>query len=95
MNAALEKKLNPPEWPQSFEDDGAAYMFDGPSGYVRVVIISFSLSHSETVVAYMVATIVNRLTTPISECLGFPRLFLFEILSSRSLSCPFVFKLLL
>ena len=37
MNAALEKKLNPPEWPQSFEEDGAAYLFDGPSGYVFCV----------------------------------------------------------
>lgn len=32
--AALEKKLNPPVWPPSFQEAGAAYLFDGPSGCV-------------------------------------------------------------
>eukprot|EP00752_Nemacystus_decipiens_P004796 g4364.t1 len=31
--AALQKKLNPPSWPPPFEEAGAAYVFDGPSGY--------------------------------------------------------------
>lgn len=30
--AALQKKLNPPDWPPPFEESGAAYIFDGPSG---------------------------------------------------------------
>lgn len=32
VRAALEKMLNPPEWPPSFQEAGAAYTFDGASG---------------------------------------------------------------
>lgn len=30
--AALEKMLNPPQWPPSFQEAGAAYTFDAASG---------------------------------------------------------------
>lgn len=30
--AALEKRMNPPEWPPSFQEAGAAYLFDKGSG---------------------------------------------------------------